>query len=671
MAVVIRLQGLPVEAGSADIRHYFSGLKIPDGGVHIIGGKLGEAFIIFVTDEDARRAMSRTGGMIMKAYVQLYLSSKAEMQSTLDVSRKGSRESKHLPSSVESLSKILTAMKKGIHPKEFENDHADSDFHSSGAKSADNNMGGVKKDRREPKEDTSPYVFLFGLPYTASEDDVQYFFEGLRIDEMIFLLRPNGLRDGNALLKFGSVSDANASLKRNNEHMGHRFISVKKSTEQKWIEAGGQAGYTVAHASSTGKGYEGVNKHSLSRSPKIQTARSRSPHHQEFYLHLSDLPTEVRKQDVKHVLGDTGMSDSQIKFLPDKYNDKKMEAFVRIENRRHYEKCLSLHKSRLCGRPISITPISRTAMLEVIDAFERKYPTARDVLPEKDYSRKNLKEYSNVKRSLYVRNFPFDVTKSEVKKFFVGFSVHDDDIILLYDNKNVGLGEALVRFPNKEQAILAEGLNHQRFLGTEVLLRRVSDEQVGELGELNNIPKMHSADYREEYAEPVNSRAHKSHAFDSSADIGNRPYEPSTSSYGQPGFGHGDLRGSRERLSSQYDSDFHGAGEPYGRLGMEKSNLMNYKDPEFIHGSDGGRSSGGLIRMKNVPFTATTEEILDFFYGYNVIPESVFLRISKQGMPSGTATVYIKNYNEAAAAVKELDGRPIGPRKISLTLVKN
>ncbi len=64
MAVVIRLQGLPIMAGTMDIRHFFLGLTIPDGGVHIVGGEHGEAFIVFATDEDARLGMMRTGGSI-------------------------------------------------------------------------------------------------------------------------------------------------------------------------------------------------------------------------------------------------------------------------------------------------------------------------------------------------------------------------------------------------------------------------------------------------------------------------------------------------------------------------------------------------------------------------------------------------------------------------------
>lgn len=88
MAVVIRLQGLPIVAGTMDIRHFFSGLTIPDGGVHIVGGEHGEAFIVFATDEDARLGMMRTGGAIKGSKVSLLLSSKTEMQNMIELSRR-------------------------------------------------------------------------------------------------------------------------------------------------------------------------------------------------------------------------------------------------------------------------------------------------------------------------------------------------------------------------------------------------------------------------------------------------------------------------------------------------------------------------------------------------------------------------------------------------------
>lgn len=50
MSVIIRLQNLPWSANALDIRQYFHGLNIPEGGVHIVGGELGDAFIAFRYD---------------------------------------------------------------------------------------------------------------------------------------------------------------------------------------------------------------------------------------------------------------------------------------------------------------------------------------------------------------------------------------------------------------------------------------------------------------------------------------------------------------------------------------------------------------------------------------------------------------------------------------------
>ena len=85
--VIIRLQNLPLEARSLDIRRFFEGLLIPDGGVHIVGGARGDAFIAFHADEDARQAMGRDATALCGAHIRLFLSSKAEMQSVIASAR--------------------------------------------------------------------------------------------------------------------------------------------------------------------------------------------------------------------------------------------------------------------------------------------------------------------------------------------------------------------------------------------------------------------------------------------------------------------------------------------------------------------------------------------------------------------------------------------------------
>lgn len=90
MSVIIRLQNLPWNANALDIRQFFYSLSIPDGGVHIIGGEKGDAFIAFSTDEDARRAMMNDGGKINELPIRLFLSSKAEMQNVIVSARSSS-----------------------------------------------------------------------------------------------------------------------------------------------------------------------------------------------------------------------------------------------------------------------------------------------------------------------------------------------------------------------------------------------------------------------------------------------------------------------------------------------------------------------------------------------------------------------------------------------------
>ncbi|MEW8546484.1 MAG: hypothetical protein AB2693_23445, partial [Candidatus Thiodiazotropha sp.] len=91
--MIIRLQGLSWSASAMNIRTFFKGLNIPPGGVHIIGGEKGDAFIAFSTDEDARQAMMMTNGMINDSPVQLFLSSKSEMQNTITKAKEASSAS--------------------------------------------------------------------------------------------------------------------------------------------------------------------------------------------------------------------------------------------------------------------------------------------------------------------------------------------------------------------------------------------------------------------------------------------------------------------------------------------------------------------------------------------------------------------------------------------------
>ena len=239
MAVVIRLLGLRITAGSEDIRKFFSGLKIPDGGVHIIGGERDEAFIIFASDEDARRAMTRSGGCIKGTPVNLLLSSKSEMQNILEASTKKTDLNQQRPHKEEfrrreseatdpSFSEKLSMEKQRAIPEmgnRFVQDpHGEA--HIQNRKSESNSVGDL-------------FLFLKGMPFSVTEDEVRHFFQGLIIDAMILMKNHRGQNNGKGIVKFRTRQDAREGMKRDREYIGSRFVELYPTTEEEWINANG------------------------------------------------------------------------------------------------------------------------------------------------------------------------------------------------------------------------------------------------------------------------------------------------------------------------------------------------------------------------------------------------------------------------------------------------
>ncbi|XP_030072399.1 RNA-binding protein 12B [Microcaecilia unicolor] len=682
MAVVIRLQGLPLVAGSADIRHFFSGLNISNGGVHIIGGELGEAFIIFATDDDARLAMRRSGGFIKQSRIQLQLSSKSEMQSTIEMRWKrdehGGREPmpapRHYGSNIQgptgdgNFSNAVPPMKRGMNkPGYIPSDRPDHNagFNSGIRHDTDMPKPYYNQGRREvqPFDSDDLYLFLHGMPYSATDEEVRAFFHGLHVDGVIFLQHqsgPNvGRNNGDGLVKFATRKDALDGLRRNKEYMGTRFIELSQATKEQWKESGGFVAEDVGPHMRSGERYKNRPR---SRSPRNERPRSRSPHSQELYVHIRNLSYSVEKRDIKLFFQSLEVSDNQIKFLYDNHNNRTRDGFVLFKNERDYHIALSLHKEILNNRTVYIYPIAVNAMLELIESNGNKELTLRDQPGEEDMADNGFQDAPMGPRLyLYIRNFPFDVTKIEVQKFFVGFSLNDDDICLLYDDKGVGLGEALVKFPTEELAAHAENLNRRRFLGTEVLLQRISQEQVREFG-INAFPGEHRDRMPDQ--PPF-------YGMDRVPRPGNARGPPM-----QPFRGPGDFRHGPEEFTGP-PKNFRGPPPPRMGFGSNRFDPRNngregYPERRFRpdYGVAGGNSGGpAVIQLKNMPFTTTVNEILDFFYGYRVIPDSVSIRYNEGGLPTGIATVAIENYNEAMAAVAELNDRPVGPRKVKLSLI--
>ncbi|XP_056619287.1 RNA binding motif protein 12Bb [Triplophysa dalaica] len=626
MAVVIRLQGLRTTAGSEDIRNFFTGLKIPDGGVHIIGGELDEAFMIFASDEDARRAMTRSGGCIKGSPVNLLLSSKSEMQKVLEES---TRRSELKGRGMYEEGGKRPSMETG--PPQFNKDpRADMRRvdHQERNRPSPNSFIDTRSQREEGvSERDGVYLKLNGMPYSATKENVRNFFEGLQIEDMLFLRNHRGTFNGQAFVLFVTAEDAIEGLKRDRKYMGPRYIQVTRCSEEQWLMAGGLVKP------------DGSKRQSLDRtrsqSPASYRSRSRSPTSDEYCVLFENLAIGIEKRELRALLNPISLKDDQIIIFAQKQDDRTKSAIVVFRNLTDYCAGLAHHKDTLVNRAVYVSPISKEKMVGMLESSVDGQNDRKGLRRSADVPQTQKDTPDSEMKCVYVRNLPFDVRKVEIMDFFHGFALSEDRVILLHDERGAGLGEALVIFQSEEVAVTAQSLNGRRFLGSQVMLKCITMAQMREFGVndhstvslqgqnyprpqevFNDVPCFNN----QMQAEDCNmQRGFGGDCFEPNFNC-NNAFRP-----GPDGNGH------------------HGNGKP---------------DQQF-EGPTG-------IKLLNLPSQIRIDEIYDFCYGYRVIPGSASLLYDRNGAPRRCATVVFETHREALTALQELNGRPIGTRKIQV-----
>lgn len=457
MAVVIRLQGLSISAGSQDIRKFFSGLRIPDGGVHIVGGELEEAFIIFGSDEDARIAMTKSGDYIKGSPVKLLLSSKTEMQNILENS---------------SVNLLVDQRNTGKEKTR----HLEMHELRGPRRSAGDDMGGSSSRRmgHSPSQNRRASAFgkeerqllLRGMPFAATEKDVRKFFAGLVVDEVVLMQNNRGQNNGNGLVTFASKEDTSNGLKRHKEYIGTRFVEVY--TLKEWQRVFGElpVGVTMSGMSERLQRspqrrqelsqYQGRSRSPLVRGPSPPSSNS------DYCVLLENLSYAAEKREIMKFFSRARLDSDQILYLFDDGGERTRSAFVLFKSLQDYRDALDRDNKTMINRNVSVRPISREKMIALLEGQKPK-------------------RNSNEKNCIHVKCSILDVKKAEIMDFFSWFALSEESIIILRDDKGNGIGEGLVSFQAEEVAKEAFVLNGRRFLGSEVRLRMISQSEMQDL----------------------------------------------------------------------------------------------------------------------------------------------------------------------------------------------
>ncbi|KAL0985353.1 hypothetical protein UPYG_G00155840 [Umbra pygmaea] len=249
--IVLRLQGLKTEAGIKDIRRFFANLHIPEGAVKIVGGHLGEAFIVFNKEEDAQHAVQQSGSLLKGSPVTLHISSIAEMNRKMHLNLHSLTLLPALVPEIEPFSPLavpsadsgadcltdVAAKVQGPEPKLL-GEHNKLEVSAPGTSIRVDSTAVAVEELRRPEDTSSPtpgYVRLFGLPDTVTRLEICRFFQGLAVRQVILNVKL-GLRYG-CLVKFSHAGDADHALWFNNQKLDSSLVEVRGASEEMWSYA--------------------------------------------------------------------------------------------------------------------------------------------------------------------------------------------------------------------------------------------------------------------------------------------------------------------------------------------------------------------------------------------------------------------------------------------------
>ncbi|XP_040210587.1 RNA-binding protein 12B-like [Rana temporaria] len=447
MSVTLRLEGLSRRANSNDIRKFFVGLDVPQGGVSITGGPDGEAFVDVATWDNAYQALQMSGQQIKNSIIKISVVSTEEKQQALENCQKV-KDSAH--------------GRNGTDEKNKEGREAHS---SSG----------------------SLYLRIDIDEVDPTPKDIKHFFDGVSIKDMVFSKDEESPSKVIVIILFGNQNGALEGYNRYKDKDG-KISSIAWSDQKEWIKYGGKLYEDDCLSSTSGnrkrtrsrsprKGSRSPKRHSrsarrsprrsprrytrsplsssrtplsCSRSPASQNEEKNSTNSAEYHVQLRNLSYSVKREDLKKLFKNH-VRDDHIVFVYDERGHRTRKGFATFTSKEHFRKALALNKVMFKGHKLYISQISRSEMQKLLPSSQAY---------------------------IYLTNFSPDVTKSDVKEFFVGFSLNEDDIFLLFDKKNTCPGDVLVKFSSSEETSKAKKLDRVRFKDKRLSLKVVYDDKL-------------------------------------------------------------------------------------------------------------------------------------------------------------------------------------------------
>ncbi|KAL1517299.1 hypothetical protein ABEB36_001081 [Hypothenemus hampei] len=375
---------------------------------------------------------------------------------------------------------------------------------------------------------------------------------------------------------------------------------------------------------------------------------------QEFIcLKLEDLPSFVMEQDILHIFSQHSIVSMHLNVKP----KGGTVGYVQFSNTEEAKLALeekSLHVVR--GKPVTVKPCT-------LDEFNRTN--------EQDHAPLDgIKVPELVTDCLSVSHLPAKTSDRDISDFFSDIGVIPAKIHL-FSSVNGFTGQAYCEFQSEEDAMKGISKNNTILGQNTILVQPIPRTEVENIlgtslphpgltpGEtltpgtplppikkplLDNpsSPKKEEEQFEEQNEDEDDMSDNRQLNFEA----------PSGARFAGPPRGGGFFRGGPR-------GGFRGGASRFGSRGGARFGMRRPNSPE------NDSRPGCTIFMDNVPYKAGTDEILEFFDGFNCT-NNVSRRYNPNNTPSAEAKVTFYSPDDAFRAVNELNGKKIWGRTIQL-----
>ena len=525
-------------------------------------------------------------------------------------------------------------------------------------------------------------IKMKGLPWDATAREICKFYRGLGIREDDIHLAPSeeGRASGYAFACFQQDDEARKAMYRNGNYVGKRYVELvlsSRSEMDKILKEGVRfrrfdgehpldRPQTESKTKSNGvretsTSTRDVSRRSRSRSPirkssSVDGSRSRKDH--SGSNHVSD-----RRSVKKFVINDR----ESLRSINGSANG---ESTTRNELARRAREKDRRRDSEISELGSSSAGYGKDrenrGRLETSTSGARQESTTGSAGFRRENFSSNINRIRHdstgqdggaISKSTWVvmTSLPYSVTEFEIRQFFTGLNVLSVNFMLHSSGPFAGKnnGQAYVEFKSVGDCIQGEDRNRQFIRRRYIGVKRCSLE-----GVLNALQEK-SADVLR-FQEPT---------------ITGGGYSQENTMYSL-----GNMNGENQNLSTP------DLGMPpinsvginsMGKMPIPPNAVMGMESPlnpvnQLAAGANisvNDISAGCVIGIRNLPSTVSAEEILDFFYGFPIIPDSIRIHYLAPGRSSGDAMVTLPTSGEAYSAIEQLNNKPVGKRKVQLFLV--